>query len=280
LFFADYCFTIEKSVRGVLQMDKALTVLLVEDDQEECETFVRLIDPMEDVRLIGVTNNDTKALEYVKDHLPDAVILDLELHKGKGTGIAFLEALKEMQIKTPPYILVTTHNISRITHERVRNEGADFIMVKSQEDYSADKAIKFLKSLKQTIQESRKKIQKQNGLAEDSPYDLKKRQEVRVSTEIDLIGISPKAVGRSYLIDAIMCRIEGQTGQFTVIAKKYGKTEASVERAMQNAINRAWNTMHPDDLLTHYTSRVHSEKGVPSVTEFICYYANKMKVEY
>jgi len=235
---------------------------------------------MEDIRLVGVTNNDTKALEYVKDHLPDAVILDLELHKGKGTGISFLEELKKMQIKSPPFILVTTHNISRMTHERVRDEGADFIMVKSQEGYSTANVVDFLLSLKNTIQNQRRKILIKNGITDESPFELKKRQEVRVATEIDLIGISPKAIGRSYLIDAIMYRIDGQNGQIAVIASRYGKTEASVERAMQNAINRAWSTMQPDDLLLHYTSRIHSEKGVPTVTEFVCHYANKMKVEY
>ncbi|MCL2662810.1 MAG: response regulator [Oscillospiraceae bacterium] len=261
-------------------MDKPLTVLLVEDDQEECKSFVRLIDTMEDVRLIGVTNNETKALEYVKDHLPDAVILDLELHKGKGNGIAFLEALKMMHMKLPPYILVTTHNISRMTHDRVRQEGTDFIMVKSQEDYSTKNVIEFLRSLKKTIHESRKKILQRNGSDEESPHDIKKRLEMRVTAEIDQIGISPKALGRNYLIDAIMHRADGQHGQVSAIAKKYSKTEASVERAMQNAINKAWSTMHPDDLLLHYTARIHSDKAVPTVTEFICFYANKLKTEY
>jgi len=272
-------YNIEK-IRGAWKLDKPLTVLLVEDDQEECKSFVRLIDTMEDIRLIGVTNNETKALEYVKDNLPDAVILDLELHKGKGNGIAFLEALKSMRIKLPPYILVTTHNISRMTHDRVRQEGADFIMVKSQEDYSTSNVIELLRLLKKTIHESRKKIQQQNGFDEESPHDTKKRLETRVIAEINQIGVSPKALGRSYLIDAIIHRVDGQSGHVATIAKKYRKTEASVERAMQNAINKAWSTMQPDDLLQHYTARIHSEKGVPTVTEFVCYYANKLKIEY
>jgi len=235
---------------------------------------------MEDINLIGVTNNEAKALEYVRDHLPDAVILDLELHRGKGNGIAFLEALKVMRMKLPPYILVTTHNISRMTHDRVRQEGADFIMVKSQEDYSTSNVIEFLRSLKKTIHESRKKMQQRNGFDDESPHDIKKRLEMRVTAEIDQIGISPKALGRSYLIDAIMYRADGQHGQIGAISKKYGKTEASVERAMQNAINKAWSTMQPDDLLLHYTAHIHSDKGVPTVTEFVCHYANKLKIEY
>jgi flavin-binding protein dodecin len=167
-----------------------------------------------------------------------------------------------------------------MTHDRVRQEGADFIMVKSQEDYSTENVIEFLRSLKKTIHESRKKVKQRNDFDEDSPHDIKKRLEIRVTAEIDQIGISPKAMGRSYLIDAIMHRAEGHHGQVAAIAKMYGKTEASVERAMQNAINRAWSTMQPDDLLLHYTARIHSEKGVPTVTEFVCHYANKMKIEY
>jgi hypothetical protein len=153
-------------------------------------------------------------------------------------------------------------------------------MVKSQEDYSTSNVIEFLRSLKKTIHESRKKMQQRTGFDDESPHDIKKRQEMRVIAEIDKIGISPKAMGRGYLIDAIMHRADGQSGQVAVIAKKYGKTEASVERAMQNAINKAWSTMQPDDLLLHYTARIHSDKGVPTVTEFVCFYANKLKIEY
>ena len=261
-------------------MDKPLTILLVEDDQEECKSFIRLIDSTEDIRLVGVTNNETKALEYVKDYLPDAIILDLELHKGKGNGIAFLEALKEIKMNLSPYILVTTNNISRMTHDRVRQEGADFIMVKSQEDYSTSNVIEFLRSLKKTLHESGKKMLLRNDLNEEPPHDTKKRQQMKITAEVDQIGISPKALGRSYLIDAIIHKTNGQHGQIAAIAKKYSKTEASIERAMQNAINKAWSIMQQDDLLMHYTARIRSDKGVPTVTEFICYYANKLKIEY
>ena len=261
-------------------MENPLTVLLVEDDQEECMAFVQVIDRADDIRLIGVTNNENKALEYVVDQLPDAVILDLELHCGIGNGIAFMEALKEKRMKVSPYILVTTHNISRMTHERVRQLGVDFIMVKSEEDYSAKTAVEFLRSLKKTIQNMKKRAQAKSLSADDSPFDIRKRQENRVAAEIDRIGISPKATGRKYIIDAIMLRIEDRPNQLKAIANKYAKTDASVERAMQNAINKVWNTIQSEDLSLHYTAHIHSEKGVPTVTEFVCHYANKIKAEY
>ena len=261
-------------------MEKALTVLMVEDDNEECNKFRRLLDSANDIRLVGVTNNEKDALKGVKDHLPDVVILDIELHNGSGNGIAFLKGLAGMKMKTIPFILVTTHNISHFTHEIIRQLGADFIMIKSREDYCPESVIVFLRSLKVTFQEIRKKIQSKNNLTEESPADKVKRLELRVTVEVDKIGISPKATGRNYLIDAIMYRTEGKPDQINSIAKKYGKTVPSVERAMQNAINKAWITMNPEELTLNYTSRIHPDKGVPTIMEFVCHYANKLKTEY
>ncbi|MDR2571893.1 MAG: response regulator [Oscillospiraceae bacterium] len=261
-------------------MERPLTVLLVEDDEKECREFKQYIDSIDYANLIGITNSDNKALQYVKDSLPDVVVMDLELHKGSGNGVNFLSGLNEMRIKPPPYVMVTTYNISRITHEQVRQLGTDFIMVKSQEDYCAENVIEFLRALKNTIQEYRYKHSDKSEIPEISPCELKKRQEVRVIAEVDRIGISPKAVGRRYLIDSIMYRIDDQHSLVAEVAQKYGKTDSSVERAMQNAINRAWIITQPDELLKNYTACIHSEKGVPTVTEFICHYANKIKVEY
>ena len=262
-------------------MEKPLTVLLVDDDLDECFVFEQMIDAMEDIRLIGITDNEDKALEYARDHMPDAVIMDLELHRGSGNGIAFLEALNEMHMKLSPYILVTTHNISRITHDRVRQLGADFIMVKSQKDYSIWNVIEFLQSLKKTIHDIRKTTQETVKFNEEPLFRIRRRQETRAAAEIDRIGISPKALGRGYLIEAIMFRIEGKSNQVILeVARGYKKTESSVERAMQNAINKAWSTVYPEDLSKYYTARICSEKGVPTVMEFICYYADRIKHEY
>ena len=64
------------------------------------------------------------------------------------------------------------------------------------------------------------------------------------------------------------------------MSEKYGKTEASVERAMQSAIDRAWKTAYIDDLEKYYTARINSTRGVPTLKEFIYYYAEKIKHEY
>ncbi|MCL1918237.1 MAG: response regulator [Peptococcaceae bacterium] len=256
-------------------MGRPLSILLIEDEPQECQEMIQCIESTNDVHLVGVTNNVIQALEYVTDFLPDAIILDLELHKGYGNGLEFLNLLQKTNLSVPIYVLVTTHNISYVTHEGARKMGADFIMVKSQEDYSAKSVIDFLSSLKSIIHGNRK-VAAQSDTAE-SPQQKQQRIVKRIITDLDRIGIPPNAMGRGYLIDGITLIINGQNEKIcAALSAKYAKTEASVERAMQNAIEKAWRTAPIDDLEKYYTARINSVKGVPTLTEFMYYYAEKI----
>lgn len=261
-------------------MDKKLSILLVEDDPEACKEIVAYTAELDDISLIGVTNNSSKALEYIKDYLPDAIILDLELHHGSGNGLFVLQGLKQLLLTLTPYILVTTNNSSPVTYETARQLGADFIMSKHQEDYSAKTVVDFLRMMKPIIN-SKASANSAAHTKADSPEIREKRMTQRINAELNQIGISTKAVGYQYLSDAIALIIDGTTNNLcSIIGKKYAKTDSSVERAMQNAISRTWRASDIDDLLTFYTAKINSEKGVPTVMEFVFYYANKLKNEY
>ena len=67
-----------------------LRVLLVEDDATSCMEINDYINQLDDVTLVASTNNASTAIEYMEKFLPDAVILDLELHQGGGDGTFFL----------------------------------------------------------------------------------------------------------------------------------------------------------------------------------------------
>lgn len=260
-------------------LEKELTVLLIEDDTLTCKNFRNYIDKLEDVILVGITNNSYRAIEYVSEYLPDAVILDLELNNGLGNGLTFLKDLKALNPAIKPYILITTNNSSSTTYNYTREMGADFIMYKHQSDYSEKNAVDFLIMLKDIIRKNQKNIETDTA-AEEPPIRTKKRMARLISNELDLIGISPKAIGYKYLMDAIQIASEGsQSNICSIIAAKHGKTDASVERAMQNAINKAWRTNSIEELLAHYRAVISSEKGVPTLTEFIYYYANKINNE-
>ena len=261
-------------------MNDKLSLLLVEDDQDACNAIQQYVDELDDVYLIGIVNNSNMALEYVKNCLPEAIILDLELHQGSGNGLLFLNELKQADLAFFPFVLVTTNNSSAIIYEYARQAGADFIMAKHQSDYSAKKVIDFIRIMKNTIHSKIASKAPEHNTTE-SPAQKAKRISRKISLELDHIGISPKHVGYKYLTDAIQLVLKEPTNKLcTIIGSKYCKTESSVERAMQNAIDKAWRTANIEDLLEHYTAKISSEKGTPTLTEFIYYYANKIKNTY
>ena len=67
------------------------------------------------------------------------------------------------------------------------------------------------------------------------------------------------------------------TNLCSIVAQKYKKTDASVERAMQTAINHAWRNTDIESLERYYTTYINPQKGVPTVMEFIYYYSSKIK---
>ena len=259
-------------------MERELTILLVEDDSKACIELENYAETAEGTRIIHTVSDAFTALEIVKSSLPDAVILDLELHLGGGNGLLFLSELKNLDLPRRPYILVTTNNSSNITLEQARRLGADFIMAKYETKYSAQYVIEFLRMMRAAILEASTSPTGSPEIISEDQHKL--RFTKRIQRELDLIGISPKAIGYQYLTDAIQMTYENPAPNLCRrLSEKYHKTDVSIERAMQNAINRAWRTSDPDDLLEHYTGRIRSDKGVPTLMEFIYYYVNLLKLE-
>jgi len=261
-------------------MSRELSILLIEDDPTACNEISNCIEKVEGMILIATTNNVKDGIKHVKDYLPNVIILDLELHLGGGDGLTFLLELQKLNLGISPYILITTNNTSSVTYNHARKLGADFIMSKYQNDYSAENVIVFLQMISDTITSKFNQNISIHSTTE-LPALKSKRIKRRIYNELNLIGINPKSVGYEYLADAILLLIEGSGHNLsTAIGKKYLKTNSSVERAMQNAINRAWRTSDIDDLQRYYTARWNLDKASPTITEFIYFYANKIKAEY
>lgn len=258
-------------------MDRKLTVLIIEDDEDACGKLRYCIEESQNLKFQNCTNQSQEGLEMVKSGLPDVVILDLELHMGGGNGLVFLAELRKTELLHKPYILVTTNNSSNITYEQARSLGADFIMSKHEKQYSPKGVVEFLEIIRETILSTNKPSETQVVVSEET---RRQRYVQRIQRELDLVGISPKAVGYQYLTDAILLTYQDpQPNLSRKLSEKYRKTDTSIERAMQNAINRAWRITDPDDLLKHYKARVRSDKGVPTLMEFVCYYAKVLAQE-
>lgn len=256
-------------------MRNKLTLILIEDDPLACKELQTYFDACEDMTLIETTNDANIGLKLVNAHLPNVVLLDLELHYGGGNGLIFLDNLKKMPSAHSPYIIVTTQNMSKYTLDQARQLGADFIITKYDTCYSPDYIANTIRLMQGAILRKNTSVAE---LADATPAQMENLIEKRIQREMELIGINPKNKGFNYLVDSIRNYMNDPSINLSrSLVEKYNKSEKSIERAMQNAIKRAWSTSDIDDLLKYYTARIRPDKGFPTLMEFICYYSNKIK---
>ena len=262
---------------GEDNMEREVSIIVIEDDREACKRFQDIAETMDKISVAACTSDSDEGVELVKQYMPDAVILDLELNEGRGSGMDFLTMLDKADIPYKPFVVVTSNNSSKMIVEYVRSLEIGYYVSKHKEDYSEKAVLDMLVSMKDTIQGSHKKVDK---VYDDKDSEEKKEKRIRrmITNELDLVGISPKAIGYDYLTEAIYLLINGEDRPLpAVIGEKYKKTDSSVERAMQNAINKAWRVNDTEELLENYKARIDPRRGNPTLTEFVYYYAKKIK---
>lgn len=256
--------------------DKPMTLLLIEDNIYDCNNFRACEKSRTDIKFVGITDSDIEAIEYVKNYMPEGIILDLELHKGKGsgTGFDFLQKLKDIKLSIKPKIVITTNVYSESVYDYVHENGADLIFYKKQASYSAENVINnliILRGLRLNRDITSVNVQ--------TPAERKDMISNKINSELDLIGVGSHLQGRKYLHDAIFYLLSEEDNRVTVIqylVNKYKRSNSTISRAMQNAILHAWRISSLEDLMVHYTARINYETGVPTPTEFMYYYADKI----
>ena len=74
-------------------MSKAMKILIIEDDINDCNNFINCIKKRDDFELVAITDSDIDALKYVKLKRPEGIVLDLELNDSKSGNTNSLEFL-------------------------------------------------------------------------------------------------------------------------------------------------------------------------------------------
>lgn len=262
-----------------MKENKPITILLVEDDQEDCMNMKNYINMREDIKLIGIANSAENAIEYVKTHVPDAIILDIELNDGKGSGLEVLDQINNSIMNIKPIIIVTTNISSKTVYAYAHEKGADLIFHKLKNDYSAELVIKNILLLSKT-KHTKNLINNVDSRNIETVNDCRNRISERINRELDLIGIGSHLVGRKYIHDAILFILENQDKKenvFLHLAKIYQKGNSTIGRSIQTSIEHAWRKSSIEDLQKYYKAAVNYNTGVPTPTELIYYYVDKIK---
>lgn len=264
-------------IKPVIDMDTRKTFIVLEDEDHICKEYSDRVKDHSNLFLVDIAHNASDAVTLVENYIPDAVVLDIQLNHGNGSGISFLDEIREKCPDKKPFVLVVTSLSSTYMHDRIREKGGDFIITKNKPDYSVDYVLDMIDnlvtipSLKRSREEELAKLMMQR--------EYSKRLKEKIATEMELLCMKPSLKGAAYLKEAIEINIEErQSNTYDVLAKQHAVTADSVEKAMRHAINSTWKN-DIDMLLTHYTAVIDSERGAPTPTEFIYYYVDKIKRE-
>lgn len=257
-----------------------MKLILIEDEKKEQEKFKKLADKMSEITFVRITNSTVEGLNCLRENDIDGIILDLELNSGTGNGFEFLEKLKTTKLNKYPKIVVTTNVYSDSVYDYLHKNRVDFIFYKKQENYNVENVINtllLLNNYTNTVSTDSKET-------EEEKVKQEKRIAEKVNYELDLIGIATHLQGRKYLFDAITYLLskEGENSQISInqyLLSKHKRPTSTINRAMQNAITRAWRVTAIEDLQQYYTAHINYNTGVPTPVEFIYYYVDKIKKE-
>lgn len=252
-------------------MTNRLDILIVEDDENDCNELIAAIESKADLlNLVGITNSSHDALDLIRDRKPNAVILDLELQEGNGDGMELLDKLHSSFIFPKPYIVVNTSSSSKVTRDRAKKLGADYSFAKWQQGYSPEMVINHLLLIMPSLCENA-------PTAPPNENQLQIKMRNFLQDEFNKLGLNVKNKGYKYLVDAVILTAEGEKkNPVKIIADKLGEHDDAIKHAMQYAINTAWKEADINNLLKYYTLPLRKKRYSPTTNEFIFYYNQKL----
>ncbi|MCL2719655.1 MAG: response regulator [Lachnospiraceae bacterium] len=258
---------------------KPMKLLLVEDDHVEWEKFEDYVKTKKDIEFVGMTSSSEEGLEMVKTKKPEAVILDLQLTQGSGSGIHFLDRLNRMDLEFRPVVVVTSSNQSQIVKNLIEELGIDWYFCKMQTDYNVDFVLDTLFLLRNHIVYKNSPAPSGRSLIE-SPEARRERIYSRIDSELNAIGVRNRYKGYAYLREGIYLQINTKYGSGSPIeqvAVLYGHAYNTISAGMHTSIKNAWSNTPPELIRDNYKARIRNKEKIPTPSEFIQYYTDKIK---
>ncbi|EOA6595269.1 response regulator [Vibrio vulnificus] len=123
-------------------MDKPIRVVIVDDHQVVLDGFMARLEMEPEIDVVGTASNGLEALDVVKQHKPDVVLMDISMPILNG-----IEATRMIKAEWPEAkVLMLTMHDNREYIMKVMQEGAVGYMLK---EISAEKMVQAIKTVNQ-----------------------------------------------------------------------------------------------------------------------------------
>ncbi|AIS52391.1 stage 0 sporulation protein A [Thermoanaerobacter kivui] len=255
-------------------MFKKIKVGIADDNKEFTTILAEYLSAQENIEVVGTASDGNQALELIKNHSPDLLILDIIMPYLDGIGV--LEKINEEQLKKPKILILSAVGQEKIT-QRAIALGADYYILKPFDLEMLSKRISEL--MEPELDVVSKTVLP--VIKSKKNYDL----EAMITEIIHDVGVPAHIKGYMYLRDAISLVISNMEYLNSVtkmlypkIAEKYNTTPSRVERAIRHAIEVAWSRGKTEVLNDLFGYTINDEKGKPTNSEFIALIADKLRL--
>jgi len=277
LIVAEFCGKMSILRRDVMinVNSKPMTFVILEDDIDMVNAFADLAEIRNDIKLIAHTNSSFEAIKLVKKLKPEAVIVDLELPNGNGTGFEFLTELRNTVLNFMLLVIVNTKVQPGMVYDGIHEGYADLVYYKGQDDYKIEYIIN---SMLFSRKKSNSKVKPNTALQGKLQDEEIKKLTNLINKELDNIGIKRTLNGSKYLIEAILFMLEKnpktvrEVSPLIHLSNIYNMYPSNISRDISTAISNAWLNTPIDDLAHYYTGAIKQATCQPTPMELIYYY--------
>ena len=259
--------------------DKVIEIVIADSDTKFINTFCEYAKGEIGFSVVDYVNSGQDVISSVKRNNPDVLVLDALLPVVDGLGV--LRRLQQQTCNKP--ITIMASNFSQdIYVQTAMSLGADYYILKPVNFEFLFEQIQFLtRGTRPSIPSNLKSTGVKSLL-----FDSQAMSE-EITGILHQLGIPAHLFGHNYLREAILMVIHDRSlatklskAVYPVIARKYGKSTASVEKAMRNALDIAWERGKTDLLNDLFGYTININKGRATNSEFIALIADKLSLKY
>ncbi|WP_416151777.1 sporulation transcription factor Spo0A [Salipaludibacillus sp. HK11] len=256
-----------------------LRVCIADDNRELVDLVGDIIETQVDMDVVGKAFNGQECLQLVEDVQPDVLILDIIMPRLD--GLAVLEKLNELKLKTKPNIIMLTAFEQETITQKAMDLGASYYLLKP---FDMDT---LMNKVRDVSGHSKPYIRSHSISATNKKENHLMNLDASITSIIQEIGIPPHIKGYMYLREGIMqvykdIELLGAITKvlYPQIAKHFNTTASRVERAIRHAIEVAWSRGNIDAISKMFGYTVSVSKSKPTNSEFIALIADKLRIEH
>ena len=242
-------------------------VFIADNTEEFCCALTSALQHSDGFQIVGTANDGELAIRMVTESKPDILVLDMML--AKKDGISVLKAISALQPR--PVVLATFGFITNYMASAAASLGARYLMLKPCD----------MSALVERLEEIR------SGEFQQQPASRHTGQtsiETMITNIIHEIGVPAHIKGYQYLREAIIIAVEDMDVINAItkvlyprIARTYQTTPSRVERAIEHAIEVAWDRRDQNALDQFFGYAGIKRKDKPSVAEFLAVIADDIQ---